>query len=93
MTKRVLSFVLLAVMLVTLAACSTPSLSGTYTDESGAVSYIFSGVKVSMSAGGDEPFEIGEFEIRDGSVHINGTPAGTVKGNTVTLYGVEFTKE
>jgi len=86
-------FLILAVMMLTVTGCNREeSLSGTYTDEAGSVAYVFSDDgKVSMVYNG-ETTPRGEFEIKDKEVYIDGKLAGTVKRNTATLWGVEFTK-
>ena len=86
-------FLILAVMMLTVTGCNREeTLSGTYTDEAGATSYIFGDDgKVSMIYNG-ETTPRGEFEIKGNEVYIDGKLAGTVKRDTATLWGVEFTK-
>jgi ABC-type glycerol-3-phosphate transport system substrate-binding protein len=92
MKKRILSFVLLLVMVVTLSACGGSTLSGTFSDATGTVSYTFNDGKASMSMAGMPAMDLGEFEVKDGDLYIAGTKIGTVSRNTITIEGLELTK-
>ena len=96
MKKGILSIALLICILAALTACNSTqqSLNGTYTDESGSVSYIFyEDGKVDMLYGG-ELSPRGEFVLEGNQVKIDGVPRGTVKGKVFTeTGGVKYTKE
>jgi hypothetical protein len=88
-------FLILAVMMLTAAGCNREeSLNGTYTDEAGSASYIFSDDGRVSSVMGETSTEIGTFTVEGRNVLINGSPKGTVKGSKFTETGGNvFTKE
>jgi hypothetical protein len=93
-TRQTLSLSLAAVALVTLlAACGGggTDVNGTYKDQTGTVSYVFKDGQASMSVAGIET-ALGEYEVKDGELLVNGAVLGTVNGNTITVNGVELKK-
>jgi len=96
MKKRILVLTMvamLAVMLISLAACGDDAtLEGTFTDAFGVSSYVFSDGLATLNMGGMELFSE-SFEVRDGNLYIAGERIGTVSGDTITIEGVEYTKE
>ena len=103
--KKLLAISLIGVILL-LAGCGGGAgggLSGTYVDESGTMSFTFSGNKVAMDFDG---YEInGKFEAKGGILKIfdvedeedaaliTGETEYTLAGNVLTIDGVEFTKK
>jgi len=91
MKRKITLVVVIVLMLVTMAACGGGSLSGTYSDATGTISYVFDNGEVSMVMAGMS-MPLGTFEVKSGNLYISGTRTGTVSGRTITIEGVQFTR-
>ena len=94
MKKRILCLVLALILCLNLAACGSKAPTGTYTDESGMITFVFDGDKVTANAYGSEVAS-GTFSVKGKQVtltftgefadYLNGMSGLTYDAKTDTL--------
>ena len=95
--KKICLFLATALMALSLAACGGDNVSGIYTDTmTGLTSYVLKDGQIStlMSMPGMEGMTIpgGPYEVKGGKLYVTGTQIGEIKGDTLTVSGVEYKK-
>jgi hypothetical protein len=97
--KRIIGLLALVALLLTSSlAFATTIPDGTYVEESGVLSYIFSGNKLTVEVNGNVVNEL-TYELKDGWIITSdgGENRYTLEGNKLTWYlsdaGTVFTKK